>query len=247
MQTWDQVSAWDSIAPGAAAPSGQVIITIITAAIRCRMSGHCGPSQGIKRSRRFYEQIHSTQQIKHELFWWNLAAFYLIICPSSWWEILGIIKSGKIEMIWTRHKRNNDSSDKKISLQNICLLNNDDRGKRSQWQTRSVKLIIMPQQTLDCSPSVSGTNVTHGKNKHSLFGTEPRISQSWLEIVYAHVIMLCVYLVMCLSSEVGPARERSKKRVKVNKSWCYESWSIITAFLPRIMADLTWQKQPHFM
>ena len=41
-------------------PGSQVIITIITAAIRCRMSGHCGPSQGIKRSRRFYEQIHST-------------------------------------------------------------------------------------------------------------------------------------------------------------------------------------------
>ena len=120
------------------------------------------------------------------------------------------------------------------------------KGKRSRWQTRSAKLIIMPQQTLDCSPLVSASNVTHGKNKHSLFGTEPRISQSWLEIVYAHVVMLCVYLVMP-QLRGWPSRREKQEASQVNKSWCYESWSIITAFLPRIMADLTWQKQPHFM
>ena len=68
------------------------------------------------------------------------------------------------------------------------------KGKRSRWQTRSVKLIIMPQQTLNCSPSVSASNVTHGKNKHSLFVAEPpRISQSWLEIVYAHGMCVSSY------------------------------------------------------
>ena len=80
---------------------------------------------------------------------------------------------------------------------------------------------------------------------HSLV-PKPRISQSWLEIVCVHVIMLCVYLGIP-QLRGWPSRSEKQEASQVNKSWCYESWSIIMDFLPRIMADLTWQKQTHFM
>ena len=141
---WDQVSAWDSIAQGSPPP---------------QWPGHqddvwtLGP-------RRLYENTHSAEQSEHELFWGNLAAFYHLSFVMMRNSIHYSIRKDWNDMNLGT-KGNNDSSDKKISTSNICLLNNQRWQGTKKKSMASVKLIIMPQQTLNCSSSVSAAAMSN--------------------------------------------------------------------------------------
>ena len=104
-------------------------------ATRCRMSGHWG-LKDIKRWRRFYEQIYILQNRLNMSYSGEIWQHF-IICPSSWWEILYTIQSGKIEMIWTwGQKETMTHLIRKYRHQIfVCLTTNDDKEqRRSRWQ-----------------------------------------------------------------------------------------------------------------
>ena len=139
----DQVSAWDSIAQGSPPPQWPGHHDVWT----------LGP-------RRLYENTHSAEQSEHELFRENLAAFYHLSFVMMRNSIHYSIRKDWNDMNLGT-KENNDSSDKKISTSNICLLNNQRWQGTKKKSMASVKLIIMPQQTLNCSSSVSAAAMSN--------------------------------------------------------------------------------------
>ena len=162
------------------------------------------------------------------------------MCPSSRWEIRDTIQSGKIEMIWTwGQKKTMTHLIGKYRHQIFVCSTRMTRNKKKSMA--SVKLIIMPQLTLHCSSSVSAamSNTVRINIHYSWLSLLVSPSNGWRLFMR----MLCVSL---LTPDLR-GWPSSQGVSGVNTSWCYESWSIITDFLPRIMTDLAWQKQPHFM
>ena len=137
-------SPHETVSPrGLLLPSGQVIMM-----------------SGLWDRGGFMRNTHSAEQSEHELFWGNLAAFYHLSFVMMRNSIHYSIRKDWNDMNLGT-KGNNDSSDKKISTSNICLLNNQRWQGTKKKSMASVKLIIMPQQTLNCSSSVSAAAMSN--------------------------------------------------------------------------------------
>ena len=102
---------------------------------------------------------------------------HFIICPSSRWEIRDTIQSGKIDMIWTwGQKKTMTHLIRKYRHQIFVCSTRMTRNKNKSMA--SVKLIIMPEYTLNCSSSVSAAAMSNTVRINIHYSGLSRVSPS---------------------------------------------------------------------